>query len=67
MRVPSSFYGARKLADRIKGGCKFSLTPTKLRTAQAAMGKRDTSVADLAKELGISKVTLYRHVTPEGK
>ena len=50
-----------------KGGRKFSLTPAKLRTAQAAMAKRDTSVADLAKELGVSKVTLYRHVTPEGK
>jgi DNA invertase Pin-like site-specific DNA recombinase len=50
-----------------KGGRKHSLTPAKLRTAQAAMANRDTSVADLAKELGVSKVTLYRHVTPKGE
>jgi DNA invertase Pin-like site-specific DNA recombinase len=50
-----------------KGGRKHSLTPAKLRTAQAAMANRDTSVADLAKELGVSKVTLYRHVTPQGE
>jgi DNA invertase Pin-like site-specific DNA recombinase len=50
-----------------KGGRKHSLSPAKLRTAQAAMANRDTSVADLAKELGVSKVTLYRHVTPKGE
>jgi predicted DNA binding protein len=43
-----------------KGGRKHSLTPAKLRTAQAAMANRDTSVADLAMEVGVSKVTLYR-------
>ena len=50
-----------------KGGRKHKLTPAKLRTAQAAMANRDTSVADLAKELGVSKVTLYRHVAPNGE
>jgi AcrR family transcriptional regulator len=50
-----------------KGGRKFALTPAKLRTAQAAMAARDTSVAKLAKELGVSKPTLYTYVTPEGE
>jgi DNA invertase Pin-like site-specific DNA recombinase len=50
-----------------KGGRKFSLTPAKLRTAQAAMARRDTSVADLATELGVSKPTLYTYVTPTGE
>jgi DNA invertase Pin-like site-specific DNA recombinase len=49
------------------GGRKPSLTPAKLRTVQAAMAKRDTSVADLAKELGVSKPTLYNYVTPAGE
>ena len=34
--------------------------------AQAAMANRDTSVADLCKELGIRPVTLYRYVNPKG-
>ena len=44
-----------------KGGRKFALTK-----AQAAMANRDTSVAQLCKELGISPVTLYRYVDPKG-
>ena len=49
-----------------KGGRKPSLTPSKLRQAQAAMSHRDTSVADLCKELGVSRTTLYAHVTATG-
>lgn len=48
------------------GGRKFSLTPGRLRLAQAAMARPDTSVADLCRELGISRQTLYRHVAPDG-
>ena len=49
-----------------KGGRKFALTKAQVRTAQAAMSKRDTSVADLAKERGVKPVTLYRYVDPSG-
>ena len=35
------------------------------RLAQAAMAHRDTSVSALCRELGISPVTLYRHVGPQ--
>lgn len=49
-----------------KGGRKFALTKAQVRTAQAAMAKRDTSVADLAKELGVQPVTLYLYVDPIG-
>jgi hypothetical protein len=31
------------------------------------MAIRDTHVRDLCKELEISRVTLYNHVTPDGK
>jgi hypothetical protein len=31
------------------------------------MARRDTSVADLAAELGIKPVTLYRYVGPTGE
>lgn len=48
------------------GGRRFSMTPAKVRLAQAAMGKPETSVADLCKELGVSRQTLYRHVGPDG-
>ncbi len=51
-----------------KGGRKFALTKAQVRLAQAAMAKRDTSVADLCKELGgIKPVTLYRYVSPAGE
>ena len=49
-----------------KGGRKFALTKAQVRLAQAAMAKRDTSVAELAAELGIKPVTLYRYVDANG-
>ena len=42
------------------------MTPAKVRTAQAAMGKPETIVSDLCRELGVSRQTLYRHVGPDG-
>ena len=50
-----------------KGGRKFALTKAQVRLAQAAMQNRDTSVAELAKELRIKPVTLYRYVGPNGE
>ena len=50
-----------------KGGRKFALTKAQVRLAQAAMAKRDTSVAQLAAELGVKPVTLYRYVSPNGE
>ena len=49
-----------------KGGRKFALTKAQVRMAQAAMASRDTSVSDLCKELGVTPVTLYRYVDPNG-
>jgi len=48
------------------GGAPFKMTAAKLRLAQAAMGKPETKIAPLCRELGISRQTLYRHVSPEG-
>ena len=50
-----------------KGGRKFALTKAQVRLAQAAMANRDTSVSDLAAELGIKPTTLYRYVGPTGE
>lgn len=50
-----------------KGGRKFALTKAQVRLAQAAMANRDTSVAELAAELGVKPVTLYRYVGPKGE
>lgn len=50
-----------------KGGRKFALTKAQVRLAQAAMSSRDTSVAQLAKELGVKPVTIYRYVGPNGE
>lgn len=44
----------------------FKMTPAKLRLGQAAMGKPETKVAELCTEPGITRQTLYRHVTPKG-
>ena len=50
-----------------KGGRKFALTKAQVRLAQAAMKSRDTSVAELAAELHVKPVTLYRYVGPRGE
>ncbi|MCA9508715.1 MAG: recombinase family protein [Myxococcales bacterium] len=50
-----------------KGGAPFRMTSAKLRLAQAAMGKVETKVGELCKELSISRQTLYRHVSPQGE
>ena len=50
-----------------KGGRKFSLTKAQVRLAQVAMGKKETVVGDLCKELGITRPTIYRYVGPDGK
>lgn len=49
-----------------KGGRKFALTKAQVRLAQAAMGKSETTVTELCKELGITRPTLYRYVAPDG-
>jgi transcriptional regulator of acetoin/glycerol metabolism len=33
----------------------------------ASMGKPDTKISERCKELGISRQTLYRHVSPNGE
>lgn len=48
------------------GGAPFKMTPAKLRLAMAAMGQPETHVGALCKELGITRQTLYRHVSPQG-
>jgi hypothetical protein len=48
------------------GGRKHKMTPTKLSLAQGALDKPDTKISELCKELGISRQTLYRHVSPKG-
>ena len=50
-----------------RGGRKFALSKAQVRLAQAAMRNRDTSVAELAAELRIKPVTLYRYVSPNGE
>jgi DNA invertase Pin-like site-specific DNA recombinase len=50
-----------------KGGRKFELSKAQVRLAQAAMRNRDTTVSALCKELGITRVTLYRYVSPTGQ
>ncbi len=49
------------------GGRPYTMTPAKLRLAQAAMAKRDTKVGDLCDELGVTRQTLYRFVSPKGE
>lgn len=49
------------------GGRPFTMTPAKLRLAQAAMASRDTKVGALCAELGVTRQTLYRFVAPNGE
>lgn len=48
------------------GGRPYKMTAAKVRLAQAAMGKPETKIGPLCKELGITRQSLYRHVCPEG-
>jgi len=49
------------------GGRPFKMTPAKLRLAMASMGKPETKVGTLCAELGVTRQTLYRHVSPTGE
>jgi transposase-like protein len=42
------------------------MTVAKVRLAMAAMEQSKTKVAELCRELGVTRQTLYRHVSPEG-
>lgn len=50
-----------------KGGRPYKMTPAKVRLAMAAMGHKETKVGVLCEELGITRQTLYRHVSPTGE
>ncbi len=49
------------------GGRPYKMTPAKLRLARAAMGQPETKVGDLCAELGVTRQTLYRFVSPTGE
>ncbi|WP_427384090.1 recombinase family protein [Janibacter sp. G56] len=49
------------------GGRPFKMTPAKVRLAAASMGQPDTNVGALCRELGVTRQTLYRHVSPAGE
>ena len=50
-----------------KGGRPYKMTPAKVRLAAASMGQPGTNVGELCQELGITRQTLYRHVSPTGE
>lgn len=50
-----------------KGGRKFSLSKSQIRLAQSSMGKKETIVSDLCKEIGTTRATLYRYIDPKGE
>lgn len=50
-----------------KGGRPYKMTPAKVRLAMASMGQPETKVSALCEELGVTRQTLYRHVSPTGE
>lgn len=50
-----------------RGGRPYKMTAAKLRLAMAAMRQPETKVAALCSELGVTRQTLYRHVSPKGE
>ena len=48
------------------GGRPYKMTAAKLRLAMAAMAQPETKVGEFCRELGVSRPTLYRHVSPKG-
>ena len=54
-------------ARGIKGGRRPKMTPAKVRLAQTALKDPKTNASALCRELGITRQTLYRHLSPEGE
>ena len=50
-----------------KGGRPYKMTPAKIRLAMASMGQPGTNIGELCKGLGVTRQTLYRHVSPTGE
>lgn len=50
-----------------KGGRPYKMTASKLRLAMSSMGQPETKIGNLCKEIGITRQTLYRHVSPNGE
>lgn len=50
-----------------KGGRPSGLTRNQLLGAQAALQDKNTVIADLCKELGVARSTLYRYIDPNGE
>ncbi|MCP4051212.1 MAG: recombinase family protein [bacterium] len=50
-----------------KGGRKCALTKAQVMLLQASVGKPETNIQELANELGVSRATIYRYVSPEGE
>lgn len=43
------------------------MTPAKVRLAMASMGQPGTNVGHLCEEIGVTRQTLYRHVSSTGE
>ena len=70
MALPSECPRCEIIRDpfcRRGGGRPFNMTPAKIRLAMAAIGQKETKVGKLCKELGITRQTLSRHVSPTGE
>lgn len=63
-RTQAGLMAARARGRR--GGRRHTMTPGKVRLAMSAMGNEETVVSDLCIELGITRQTLYRYVSPTG-
>lgn len=50
-----------------KGGRPYKMTPAKIRLAMASMGHKETKIGALCEELGVTRQTLYRHLSPTGE
>ena len=49
-----------------KGGGKRKMTKSKLKIAMNSMQNSNTNVAELCRELAVTRQTLYRHLAPDG-
>ena len=66
-RTVAGLASARARARGRRGGRPYKLTPAKLHLAAASMAKPDIRVAELCRELGITRQTLYRHASTRGE
>lgn len=63
----SASYGSLLNLERNRGGGQYVMTPEMIEYALKAIRSNEDSFANLAVEMGVTRQTLYRYISPRGE